>query len=412
MAQSPCKWWVAAPDLTFINDTIWNSFLRMFIPQWYYTDDDLVPMVHMDKVSGKEAIQSVKLRNGDEIVFRAYTQSLLSKMGASVKGGVYLDEPPPNLQMLTELVVRVIDGDDAIFNMSFTPVNVEEDIIDYIENHTGLSQHRWGMMDNPVFRDNAPKRERALAELSHLSEMQRNMRLNGDWVYEIPSGDLLFENAVPEEVDDFPIPLNWRQVRMLDPAGHRSGFAIFAEDPNTGEWFCTTACHIEWKQRTVKATDIEAKCDEFAPHPEYRYFASIYDNAENWFAAHANNTLGIWTPCITKKVELSISLTRAAIANRTVKFFRDGAALLVREILRARRHEKTGAPMFKKLHALDCLRYFCMMIPERDETWVGDHRTEEQRLIDASDAKEREDWKRIEAEENRKISVGHQRRRR
>jgi hypothetical protein len=199
---------------------------------------------------------------------------------------------------------------------------------------------------------------------------------------------------------------------MLDPAGHRSGFAVFAEDPNDGQWYCTLACHIEWKGRTAKATDIEAKCDEFAPHEEYRYFASIYDNAENWFAAHADNTLGQWIPCIQKNVELSLSMTRAAITEGRLKFFRVAAALAVREIGKAHRHEKTLKPVLKRFHALDCIRYFCMMIPERDPDWVGDKRNEEDRLLDASYRQLQMKWKDIEKEEFSSVFKQMKRRRR
>jgi hypothetical protein len=90
MDQKPKKWWVVAPDLTFLHDTIWVQFLQMFTPQWYYTNDDLVPMLGIERISGKETIQSLRMRNGDEVIFRSYTQSLLSKMGASVDGGVTL----------------------------------------------------------------------------------------------------------------------------------------------------------------------------------------------------------------------------------------------------------------------------------------------------------------------------------
>lgn len=386
---SPARvWWVCAPDLTFINDVIWVQFLQQFIAQWYYTDDDLVPLTYTEKLKGKEFIQGVKLRNGDEIVFRSYTQNILSKMGASVKGGVYLDEPPPDLTVLTELVMRVLDG-NGIFNMSFTPVNLDEDIIEYIENHPGLSMHRWSLMDNPVFRDDPVKLARAMAELSHLPEHKRKLRLFGDYDTDAGEGmEYIFENLEPEVVDDFPIPTHWRQVRVLDPAGHRSGFCIFAEDPETiredgtSDWYCHVARHIEWKGRTVKATDIEAECDSYVPHPEYVYYASIYDNAENWFAAHAENNHGIWIPCIVKKVELSISAVRDVISQGRVKLFARGAALLVKELQKAKRDINTDKPKFKALHALDCLRYFALGIPDADPTQIPDKRDELQRMIE------------------------------
>jgi len=382
MRSPPKTWWVCAPDLTFIHSVIWCQFLQQFIPQKYYTDDDLVPLTSMEKLKGKEFIQSVRFRNGDEIVFRSYTQNILSKMGASVKGGVYLDEPPPDLTVLTELVMRVLDG-NGLFNMSFTPVNLDEDIIDYIEKHPGLSMHRWSLMDNPVFRDNPEKLARAMAELAHLPEHKRKMRLFGDYDTDAGEGfEFLFENLEPEVVPDFPIPHHWRQVRVLDPAGHRSGFAIFAEDPSTiredgtSDWYCHVARHIEWKGKTVRAQDIEKECDEYCPYDDYTYAYSIYDNAESWFAAHANHTHGFWLPCILKKVELSVSQMRSVIDEARVKFFANGAALAIKELQKAKRNVLTGKPEFRKLHALDCVRYFCMMIPDADPSTVPQKKNE------------------------------------
>ena len=397
--KSPPKvWWVCAPDLTFINDVIWGQFLQQFIAQKYYTTEDLEPMSFTEKVKGKEFIQGLKLRNGDEIVFRSYTQSILSKMGASVKGGVYLDEPPPDLTVLTELVVRVLDG-DGLFNMSFTPVDLDEDVIDYLEGHPALSTHRWSLMDNPVFRDNPERLARTMAEFAHLPPHKRQLRIYGDYDTEAGDGKVfLFENLEPETVEDFEVPLSWRRVRVLDPAGHRSGLAIFAEDPSTirddgtSDWYCILARHIEWKGRTVKATDIEAEVDRHSPYETYTYFMSIYDNAESWFAAHAENTNGQWVPCILKKVELSISLMRDRLGEGRVKFFVNGAALAVKELKKAKRNVETGKPMFKKLHALDCVRYFTMMIPEADLTMTAEKRNEEERRVHMMTLQLQKEW--------------------
>jgi hypothetical protein len=416
---SPAKvWWVCAPDLTFINDVIWGQFLQQFIAQWYYTDDDLVPMAFTEKTKGKDFIQGLKLRNGDEIIFRSYTQSILSKMGASVKGGVYLDEPPPDLTVLTELVVRVLDG-DGLFNMSFTPVDLDEDVIDYLEGHPALSTHRWSMMDNPVFRDNPDRLARAMAEFAHLPPHKRQLRIYGDYDTDAGEGkQFLFENLEPETVEDFAVPLHWRQVRVLDPAGHRSGLAIFAEDPSTiredgtSDWFCITARHIEWKGRTVKATDIEGEVNRHAPYEEYTYFKSIYDNAESWFAAHAENKNGQWEPCILKKVELSITMMRNKIAEGRVKFFLNGAALAVKELKKAKRNIDTGKPMFKKLHALDCVRYFTMMIPEADPSIIPDKRNEEERMMHMATLQLQRQWASYGAEAKESIFQKQRRNRR
>jgi hypothetical protein len=411
MDTKPKIFWMSAPDLTFINDTVWKAFLNMFIPQWYYTNDDLVPMIQTDKVHGVEFVQGVTFRNGDTLAFRSYTQSLLSKMGAKVDGGVWLDEAPKDLKMLTELIVRCLDG-DGVMSMGFTPVDVPEDIVEYIEKHKGLSRHRWSMYDNPVFRDNPARLARALAEFEGLDESERHMRIFGDWCYteEIEPGDPLFENMDPEVVEDFPIPASWRRARFLDPAGHKSGLCIFAEDPKpnedgTTDWYCELSRTIEWKGKTVKATDIEKEVDDHANIvglPEgYRYFLSVYDNAENWYAAHCEHKRGQWIPCLLKNVERSITSTRNAVSAGRVKFFRFGAAKVISELQKAKRGDD-GKPKLKKLHCVDALRYFCEEIPPADPEHCAETLTEEQKLVSDGDKAMVEEWENYDKEKTLK----------
>ena len=374
--SKPKQWWFAAPDLLFLHNVVWKQYLEAYIPSWYYTDDELTPMIHYEKDRGKEIIHSVRFRNGDEILFRSYSQNLLSKMGAAVDGGVYLDEPPPNIETLTELMMRVLDS-GGLLSSSWTPVDVSDEIVEYVENSQALSQHRWGMMDNPAFRDNPEKLKRAMGDLAHLPEHIRKMRLYGDWVDDTREEDRVFSNVYPEIVDDFHVPHSWRRIRVLDPAGHRSGFCEFAEDPSDNQWYCIWAQEIEWKGRTARATDIEAVCDERAICDGYVYFMSIYDNAENWFAAHAKHTHGRWTPCANKNVPLFNSITRDVLATGKVKFFRQGAFIAARQIIRAKHKENVQTRAFKKLHCADCIRYFSVHIPPPDPNWPKEKINEE-----------------------------------
>lgn len=418
MATKPREYWVAAPDLTFINDVIWNRFLKTYIPQWYYTNDELVPMVSTEKTNGTDFIYSVTFRNGDTIKFRTYSQNLTSKMGASIYG-LWLDEPPPSLQMLVELVMRVMDQ-GGVLSLGFTPVDVPDDIIDWVENHEGLSQHRWSIYDNPVFRDDEVKLNRVLAELKSLPEHKRNLRIHGDWDKEKEKEeDRVWSNVYPVTVKDFPIPHNWRQVRVADPAGGVTGFSIFAEDPVPNElgecdWYCIHSEEISLAngKKNATAMDIEARMETRAPFPEYQYFMSIYDNAENWFANHAVNKQGQWMPCLLKNVELFNNITRDVVAAGKLKFFAIGAALAVRQFMRARRNPKTGKISFKKLHAIDTVRYFCPMIPPFDPNHQGDKRTEVERINDEWTKKLQAEWNKIGQEQDRIIPNYQSRQRR
>lgn len=355
-------WWVVAPTFEFLRETIWVMYLERFLPRWYYMDDDFVSGLSWKKEKGDDFLEKITFRNGDTIEFKTYSQNLLSKMGRAVSGGVYIDEMPPSLLVLSELVTRCLDH-GADFICGFTPVVQVEEIRHYVDKHEGMSVHQWSLAENPIYRDDPAKLARALAEWKHLPEPLRLARENGDWYEELPQGVRIFENVTPECVDDFEIPLYWRQVRFSDPASHRTGVVIFAEDPNDGQWYATVAREIEWKDKLAKATDIERVIDSLAPHEDFRYHMSVYDNAEAWFGAHTEGKLGRWRPCVHKKSKDSLIMkTRDSIVEGRVKFFKFGAAALVRQIYQYRRRPD-GAIHKKKDHLVDPLQYFCREMP-------------------------------------------------
>ena len=355
-------WWVVAPTFEFLRETIWVMYLERFFPRWYYMDDDFVSGLQWKKDKGEEYLERVTFRNGDVVEFKTYSQNLLSKMGRAVSGGVYIDEMPPSLLVLSELVTRTLDH-GADFILGFTPVVKVPEIREYVDKHERMSVHQWSLEENPIYRDDPEKLARALAEWKHLPEPLRLARLKGDWYEELPEGIRIFENVTPECVDDFEIPHDWRQVRFSDPASHRTGVIMLAEDPEDGQWYCIKAQEIEWKEKIAKATDIERVIDSLAPHPDFRYFMSVYDNAEAWFGAHTEGKLGRWRPCVHKKSkDRLIVKARECIVEKKVKFFKNGAAALIRQIYQYRRRPD-GAIHKKKDHLVDPLQYFCWEMP-------------------------------------------------
>lgn len=351
--------WVVGPTFDFMKETCWDMYLKRFIPEWYYTDDEFVSGVITRKEKGVEIIDSINFRNGDKIVFKTYSQDLKTKMGKAVDG-VYIDEMPPHLNILVELVTRTLDN-DGCFILGFTPVVHNEEIKDYVDNHKTLSVHQWGLVNNPLFRDNPERLERALDEWAHLPEAMRNMRLTGEWYYET-KGKRVFENVDPDVVEDFEFPDFWRRVRICDPATHRSGYIALAEDPTDGQWYCIDATEIEWKGKICTAMDIEHQLDKRSPHPDFRYLLSLYDNAESWFGSHSAGKQGKWRPCVMKRKEHLLMLTRDAMVNKKIKFFKRGASPLIRQIYSYRRKED-GTIHKAKDHMVDCLQYFCREIP-------------------------------------------------
>lgn len=352
--------WSIAPTFEFIKNVEWELYLQRYLPEWLYTFDDFTSGLVIKREKGTDIVDSVTFRNGDKLIFKTFSQDLKSLMGMSVNGGVYVDEMPAHVSTLVELVTRTLDG-GGCFTLGFTPVVKNDEIKEYVDNHKGMSVHQWGLIHNPVFRDNPDKLERALEEWAHLPESTKQMRMNGDWTYEY-KGDRVFENVNPVVVEDFEIPIHWRRVRVCDPANHRSGVSIYAEDPKDGTWFCIEALEIEWRGVLAKTDDIEREINKLAPFPDYKYVLSLYDNAEAWFGAHTAGQQGKWRPCVQKKKESLIMLTRDCIVSGKVKFFKYKGAAAVKQIYAYRRNDEGGI-VKRKDHIVDTLQYFCREIP-------------------------------------------------
>ena len=382
-------WWALAPTFKFIKEVEWEMYLKRYLPEWLYTYDDFTSGVTFRKDKGEEIIDSITFRNGDRLIFKTFSQDLKSLMGMSVNGGVFVDEMPPNLTILIELVTRTLDG-EGCFTLGFTPVVQNDEIKDYVEAHTKMSVHQWGLIHNPVFRDCPEKLERVLEEWGSLPDAIKFMRMNGDWTYEV-TGDRVFENVTPICVDDFEIPMHWRRVRVCDPANHRSGLSIYAEDPQDGTWFCIDALEIEWKGKLARTDDIEREIDKRAPFSEFRYHLSIYDNAEAWFGAHTEGKQGKWRPCVQKKKEALIMLTRDSIVSGRVKFFKHKAAGVIKQIY-AYRRKSDGEIHKAKDHMVDTLQYFCREIPKWEPNKAPPEVQTQEQIVEGHFNKMKKEW--------------------
>jgi len=354
--SKPKKFWCLGPTFEFLKEASWDTYLHKFIPPWYYTNDAGEQMIITKKHQGYEYIDKVIFRNGDQLEFKSYSQNILALMGRSIDVAV-LDEMPPKLMVISEIVTRVLDkGGDMV--MGFTPLNPDEDIKHYLDNHSSLALHTWPLLANPLYKNDPEKYQRVLDEWEHLPKAEREARLNGAWYYESDGTEQVFENIIPEVVEDFEVPLHWRQARVLDPASHVTGFSILAEDPNTGEWYVIHSGELYWKGKLAKAEDIEREIDRYRPTPDFKYCLNIYDNAEAWFSAHSS---GIWRPCAEKNKQAQIIALRKIMQDRRLKFFRVGGAAALRQVYKYK--QKDGKVLKKQDHIVDTLQYFARQIP-------------------------------------------------
>lgn len=354
MNSKPKIFWMVGPTYEFVKGVMWEMYLNSMIPEWF---------VEEVRYTNQKNIESVIFKNGDVLKCKTYAQQDTTKMGFAVDE-VYIDEMPPDLMTITELLVRTLDKDGGV-TMAFTPLVTNTEIrrlLDGMCEEGTMSLHSWSFTENPHYRDNPERLARAMDAYKHMPENEKAARIRGDWYYEMPN-KAVFEGIDVEIVEDFPIPLSWRQARVTDPASHVTGLAILAEDPATGDWYCTLGKEISWEGgKLAKAEDILTEIESLRPHPKFKYCMSLYDNAEAWFGAYGHK-YG-FTACILKKREEAIMRTRDSVGRGRIKFFRIGAAKAIEQI-RDYHYADDGKTVVKKNdHVLDCIMYFSRQIPE------------------------------------------------
>lgn len=350
--------WIVGPSYDFVDSTMWEMYLKKFIPDWFYTDDDGKEMI---TYTNQRHIDTIKFRNGDTLECKSYAQSDLAVMGRSIDD-LTIDEMPRSLKLLSELITRTLDRDGEV-TMGFTPIIEDEEIKDYLENSKHVSKHSWSLLANPHYRDNPERVKRALAEWEHLSEQERNTRLRGDWYFE-RKGGRVFEGLEWEVIQDFEVPHEWRRCRVTDPASHVTGHSEWAENPSTGQWICIKAIEYKWKGKLATDRMILEEIEKLKPYPGFIYTLSIYDNAEGWFGSEGAKKG--YRPCMVKNRNQAIMEFKRAVSDGKVAVFRNGGALLIKQT-NEYSFKGDGSIDKKKDHVLDTAMYFIREMPPKSQ---------------------------------------------
>jgi phage terminase large subunit-like protein len=216
-------------------------------------EDSLLPKIrsYLEPGTYKEvrqgnAIQRLELDNGNRIVFQSLENpnTARERLQSYVAHITWVDELPPTLDLIREVLVRT-QARDGYSVFSFTPLTVNVDIqrfVDSIAPPEG-KVYRFKMLDNPLYSD-PQRREELIRRYAHLPEYQRNAIFEGDWmtaedqVYHFDYNTMV---GMPEGYS----PL-WRHIESVDPAiSSATGLTIWAENPDTGKWYCVVAEYIK-----------------------------------------------------------------------------------------------------------------------------------------------------------------------
>lgn len=165
------------------------------------------------------------------------------KVQAYVAHYVWLDEMPGSFKLLEELHRR-IQARKGYFLATFTPKVVNAAIRKLVDASDGVVAKKYTlkMFDNPVYDDEM--KEQIMASLSTYSESYRNTILQGDWA----TGDNAVYYFDPNIMVEAPTNYHqgWRHVEAVDPAlKSKMGYTLWAEDPQTGVWYCIRADYIQ-----------------------------------------------------------------------------------------------------------------------------------------------------------------------
>lgn len=309
-------------------------------------------------------IQRLELDNGNRIVFQSLENPNMARerIQSYVAHFVWLDELPPTVEILNELLIR-IQARDGHFIASFTPLVRNVKVQKFVD---GLVEplaktYRFKMLDNPLYADTQRQAE-ILASLGHLPEHVRNSRLYGEWMSDDNAVFHFDYNAMVEMPSNYS-PL-WRHVESVDPAIKSAlGYTLWAEDPSSGIWYCIKAEYLKGIFVPTELVTAVAKLSA-----GYNVIRRISDPHESWYI-HTAASMGINYTGVYKKNDRKAEL---------IKNFQEGlgsqlriapmAELLIEEITSARWSDSRDGKIASgsDYHLLDSSQYFQDVKPKRE----------------------------------------------
>lgn len=212
---------------------IWDGKIKRFLEPGSYKE-----------VRSGMILQKVVMNNGNTLIFQSMENINLARerVQAYTAHLALIDEMPSSDKLIEELITRIVTT-GGYFLAAFTPLLLNQKIRKRVDNAAmpHAKHYRLKMFDNPALTDQ--DKENYLQANAHLSAAELNARLNGDWIS--PENAVYFWDA-----DKMLLPLPghysplWRHVESIDPASNTTGLSVFAEDPQTGNWYMVKAWYL------------------------------------------------------------------------------------------------------------------------------------------------------------------------
>jgi hypothetical protein len=339
--------------------------------------------------------------NGNRIVFQSLENPTMAqqRLQSYVAHVAWVDELPPTLGILRELMIRV-QARNGYLLASFTPTAVATDIQSYIDSlqEPEGKTYRFSMLDNPLYQAEE-RRNQLLARYSSLSDSVQRAIFEGEWM----TGENQVYYFNQETMVRYPenySPTQWRHVEAVDPALKSAlGLVVLAEDPSTGLWYVVHAEKISGIYVPVDIINAVQKRTM-----KYNVVRRISDPHEVWYIQQAASMglsyIGVYAKQ-TRKGEL-IKQLQASLGSKV--YLTTGLDDLVNEFNDCR--WKDGGDQIvngSKYHLLDALQYAVDNLP-RYEGMVY-NKSWEQQLYEANHQRLLMEEKQRERQANRNSRV-------
>ena len=228
--------------------------------------------------------QRIEHKNGNRIVLQSLEnpQVARERVQSYVAHFVWVDEMPSTVSIINELLMR-LQSKQGFFVASFTPLVYNQDIrkmVDEVSPHIG-KKYKFKMFDNPLYADPA-RQQQVLASYAHLSEVELNCRLYGDWMEAESAVWHINRDTMVEAPPNYHA--SWRHVEASDPAvSSKFGLTVWAEDPITSVWYCIRDDYIEG----IAAPD-DIVQEVIRRTENVNIISRICDPHESWYLGQAN----------------------------------------------------------------------------------------------------------------------------
>lgn len=309
--------------------------------------------------------QRLEHKNGNRIVFQSLENphTARERVQSYTAHCVWVDEQSNNTTIIAELLTRT-NTTGGYFLASFTPLVYNPEVKAMVEGAQLPmgKKYKFKMFDNPKLSDPTRQAE-ILAEMSHLTEVERNARLYGDWITPTTKVYDYRPDDHRRELPDHYSPA-WRHLRSVDPAiSSKLGYILLGEDPRTGFWYTVKAKYLDSIKDPNQLFDAVEAEDK-----GYNIIRRVSDPHETWFISLAASK-GRQHMCpydkSNRKPEL-ISGLQSALGSRL--FITPWCIDLEDELLGAQWSESREGKIANgsKYHLTDALQYAIDLLPKSE----------------------------------------------